>query len=68
MMVYAGDGITEIAIESDIYNAEKILSVVEGIPQHHYLFGINFDWCMCVTMEGDMAFGFSKDHRRSDER
>lgn len=56
---YVGDGVTEIAVESCVDCMAKILSGVIDIPQHHYVIGRNYSWCICITMEGDVDFGFS---------
>lgn len=62
MAIYAGDGVTDITVESGVDYMDKILSVVMDIPQHHYVIGENYRWCVCITMEGDFDFGFSRNN------
>ncbi len=56
-VTYVGDSATDGAIEGSVDAFQKILAVIFDIPQHHYFVGPNLAWCMCMTMEGDMAFG-----------
>lgn len=53
---YVGDSATDFAIKGSVSSISESLKVLLEIPQHHYFVGENGDWCMCVTMEGDMAF------------
>lgn len=58
-ITYAGDGLIDFALFGEVQVFKKILSELFSIPQHHYFWGSEFSWCICCTMEGDMAFGFS---------
>lgn len=58
-VIYVGDSATEFALESAVDVMKKILPELLSIPQHHYFIGPGYSWCICLTMEGDMAFGFS---------
>lgn len=58
-ITYVGDSATDGAFEGSVGAFQKVLGVIFDIPQHHYFVGPNFAWCMCMTMEGDMAFGYA---------
>jgi len=58
-VIYVGDNVTSFALEGDINIMRKYLGNLIEIPQHHYFIEKNYEWCMSMTMEGDMAFGFS---------
>jgi hypothetical protein len=59
-ILYAGDSATDFALEScSIEVIRRALPHLIEIPQHHYFIGPRYSWCMCLTMEGDMAFGFT---------
>lgn len=57
-VVYVGDSATDFSIRAAIEKIREILPELLDIPQHHYFIGPDFSWCMCLTMEGDMGFGF----------
>lgn len=58
-VMYVGDSATDFCIIGTIDSFLSALPSFFSIPQHHYFVDINFSWCMCFTMEGDMGFGFS---------
>ncbi len=59
-ILYAGDSATDFALEScSLEVMRRALPHLIEIPQHHYFIGPGYSWCMCLTMEGDMAFGFA---------
>lgn len=66
-VVYIGDSITDFAIMGEIKSIRKALPQLLRIPQHHYLLGPKCSWCLCLTMEGDMAFAF-KPRRELNEQ
>jgi hypothetical protein len=57
VVLYAGDSSTSFALAAAVGDMQRALPVLFEIPQHHYFVGPNGSWCMCMTMEGDMAFG-----------
>jgi len=57
LVLYVGDGLLEFALAASIVDMRQALPVLLEIPQHHYFVGPNASWCMCMTMEGDIAFG-----------
>jgi hypothetical protein len=59
-VIYVGDSATDFALEGQISTIRKILPELLGVPQHHYFVDPGCSWCMCLTMEGDMGFGFAK--------
>ena len=56
LVLYIGDGLTGFALAASTVDMRQALPVLFGVPQHHYFVGPNASWCMCMTMEGDMAF------------
>jgi hypothetical protein len=58
-VIYVGDGLTDFALIGDISVIQKILPKLIEIPQHHYIVDYGCSWCICLTMEGDMDFGFA---------
>jgi hypothetical protein len=57
LVLYIGGGLTDFALAASIVDMRQALPVLFDVPQHHYFVGPNASWCMCMTMEGDMAFG-----------
>ncbi len=57
-VTYVGDSATDFALAGSLEHITEVLPELLTIPQHHYLIGAEFSWCMCLTMEGDMGFGF----------
>jgi len=59
LVLYIGDGLTGFALAASTVDMRQALPVLFGVPQHHYFIvhRSNASWCMCMTMEGDMAFG-----------
>ena len=59
-VIYVGDSATDFALKGSLDVFRRVLSLLITVPQHHYFIGPEYSWCLCLTMEGDMAFGFSK--------
>ena len=59
-VTYVGDSATEFALEGTVNAIRKVLPTLLEVPQHHYFIGQSYSWCLCLTMEGDMGFGFSE--------
>ena len=57
LVLYIGDGLTDFALAASIADMRQALPVLFEVPQRHYFVGPNASCCMCMTMEGDMAFG-----------
>jgi hypothetical protein len=57
LVLYVGDGPLDFALAASTVDMRRALPVLFDVPQHHYFVGPNASWCMCMTMEGDMAFG-----------
>lgn len=55
---YAGDSAIELTYEGPIGIFQDKLEGILHIPQHHYFCDLNLNWCMALTMEGDMCFGY----------
>ena len=63
LVLYVGDSLTNFALASSVADVRRALPVLFEVPQHHYFVGPNGSWCMCMTMEGDMAFGCDAEPR-----
>ena len=59
-VVYVGDSATDFALEGSVDAIRQALPALIAVPQHHYFVGPDSSWCMCLTMEGDMGFGYSE--------
>ena len=57
LVLYIGDSLTDFALAASVADMRQALPVLFEVPQHHYFVGANASWCMCMAMEGDMAFG-----------
>jgi hypothetical protein len=57
-VVYVGDSATDFALTGSLECMRAAFPKLLAAPQHHYLIGPNSSWCVCITTEGDMAFGF----------
>lgn len=56
--VYVGDSCTDIAVLGDTAALMEVSGCLFSIPQHHYVLAADQSWVMCLTLEGDMGFGF----------
>lgn len=59
-VIYLGDSAIDFGLVGDVGSFIGIIGDIFEIPQHHYFVGADFSWCMSFTMEGGMAFGFSR--------
>ena len=57
-MIYIGDSLTERCYVCEVQDFEKVVEIFLEIPQHHFLIGKDFRWCMSFMFEGYMGFGF----------
>jgi hypothetical protein len=58
-VTYVGDNATDAAVEGSQDGILSALPKLINVAQHHYLIGPGCSWCACLTMEGDMHFGFA---------
>jgi hypothetical protein len=58
-VIYVGDSATDFALGGSVISVRTALPELLTVPQHHYLIAKDFAWCICLTMEGDMAFGLN---------
>ena len=61
--IYMGDSATDIAWRGDMNGFRRSLPQIIAIPQHHYFCDATFAWCLSLTFEGDIAFGFGPSDR-----
>ena len=55
---YVSDAALSFAIAGNVRSMGRCLPAILDNPQHHYFVARDFSWCMALTMEGDMNFGF----------
>jgi hypothetical protein len=58
-VTYVGDSATDAAVEGSLDGILAALPKLINVAQHHYLIGPRGAWCACLSMEGDMDFGFA---------
>lgn len=58
-VTFVGDSATGVALQGEIGTFVRILKLLLEVPQHHYFVGAGARWCLCITFEGDVGFGFS---------
>ncbi|ULO09547.1 rhs-associated protein [Paenibacillus sp. 19GGS1-52] len=58
-VMYLGDSLTEFGYQFEIKDLEQILVYFLDIPQHHYFIPLEGDWCLCISHENYLDFGFS---------
>lgn len=58
-VTFVGDSATGVALQGEIGTFVRVLKVLLEVPQHHYFVGPGAGWCLCITFEGDVGFGFS---------
>ena len=56
-VIVIGDSAIEEAIRMPIKILKEILKELLQLPQHLYIVHENGDWCLTVTMEGNLCFG-----------
>jgi hypothetical protein len=57
-MLYIGESI-DIGLFLNKMTLSSVLSRVLEFPQHHFITNLETDWCLSLSMEGDMGFGFA---------
>jgi hypothetical protein len=57
---YINDSSLDFAlrISAEQFNSTLIL-LINNVPQHHYFFDTEAKWCLSITSEGYVDFGFS---------
>lgn len=58
-VMYVGDSLTEFGYQFEMKDIKKILEYFLEIPQHHYFIPLEGDWCLCISYENYLDFGFS---------
>ncbi|MFP7344114.1 MULTISPECIES: rhs-associated protein [Bacillus] len=58
-VIYIGDNLTEFGYQFELKHLEELLVYFLNIPQHHYFISLKGDWCICISFENDLDFGFS---------
>lgn len=62
LVSYAGDGVTDFSITSELDILSRLIPALISIPQHHFFLGESHKrvWCFNLTFEGGMMFGFGR--------
>jgi len=58
-VIYIGDNLTEFGYQFELRHLEELLVYFLDIPQHHYFISLEGDWCICISFEDYLDFGFS---------
>ncbi|TYS31780.1 rhs-associated protein [Bacillus pumilus] len=58
-VIYIGDNLTEFGYQFELKHIEELLFYFLDVPQHHYFISLEGDWCMCISYENYLDFGFS---------
>ncbi|WP_353855161.1 rhs-associated protein [Bacillus sp. Bos-x628] len=58
-VIYIGDNLTEFGYQFELKHIEELLVCFLDVPQHHYFISLEGDWCMCISYENYLDFGFS---------
>ncbi|MGV2913525.1 rhs-associated protein [Bacillus safensis] len=58
-VIYIGDNLTEFGYQFGLKHLKELLVYFLDIPQHHYFISLEGDWCICISFENDLDFGFS---------
>ena len=57
--VVIGDSAIEGAFRMPLYTLVLCLRTILRMPQHTYVLAPNGAWCLVLTMEGDVCFGYA---------
>lgn len=58
-VIYIGDNLTEFGYQFELKHSKELLVYFLDIPQHHYFISLEGDWCICISFENYLDFGFS---------
>jgi len=59
-LIYINDSSMDFAVKIKPEQFYPFLKLaLDNIPQHHYFFEREAKWCLVISMEGDVDFGFS---------
>ncbi|MCM3025310.1 rhs-associated protein [Bacillus safensis] len=62
-VIYIGDNLTEFGYQFELKHLKELLVYFLDIPQHHYFISLEGDWCICISFENYLDFGFSLNHK-----
>ena len=58
-VVYISDGESNLVYTFDLNNILKLLPAFLSVPQHHYFMPLDCRWCICISTENHLDFGFT---------
>lgn len=56
---YLNDNQIDCSLRASLWTFSRHLQPIIGVPGHHYFLAYDLSWCMALTMEGDMDFGYA---------
>ena len=56
---YLNDSQIDCSLRASLWTFSRHLNKIIGIPGHHYFVADDISWCMALSMEGDMDFGYA---------
>ncbi|MES9681106.1 rhs-associated protein, partial [Bacillus safensis] len=62
-VIYIGDNLTEFGYQFELKHLKELLVYFLDIPQHHYFISLEGDWCICLSFENYLDFGFSLNNK-----
>jgi hypothetical protein len=63
-VMYVNDNCIDLLLKFNLKELLKLAPTFLTMPAHHYFIAIDYSWCACCTMEGDMDFGLRPTLRR----
>ena len=56
---YLNDNQIDCSLRASLWTFSQYLQPIIEMPSHHYFVGDDLGWCMALTMEGDIDFGYA---------
>lgn len=56
---YLNDSQIDCSLRASLWTFSRHLEPIIRVPGHHYFVADDLSWCMTLTMEGDMDFGYA---------
>jgi hypothetical protein len=56
---YLNDSQIDCSLRASLWTFSRHLQPIVEIPGHHYFVADDLGWCMALTMEGDIDFGYA---------
>lgn len=56
---YLNDSQIDCSLRASLWTFSRHLHPIIEVPGHHYFLADDLSWCMALSMEGDMDFGYA---------